>query len=192
MSSHSCCLSLKAQNINDVFIYKRKAHWKENDRTDWKKKPWGVVGSSNGVEWKCKDCAEFSGAWTSEPQSPPDKICSLPWHNAIKHLLQSTQECNLKIRVTSPRTLRINMSSSMAKEQKYCISVTAEFVCRFYTGSFAQGLGAQWNFGSALGHILGRTTSTWCDTYCDFLTQILMYLLLHGYSNVTFSIVTVI
>lgn len=38
-------------------------------------------------EWKCKDCMECSRVnckWTPKPQSPPDKICSLPWHTATK------------------------------------------------------------------------------------------------------------
>lgn len=77
-SSHSCCLCLKAENRNESFIYKRKAHWKKNIELT-KKKPWGGVGNKDWVEWKRKDCAECSsmtGTWTSEPQSPPDKIRS--------------------------------------------------------------------------------------------------------------------
>lgn len=169
-SSDLSCLCLRAENRNGTFIYERKAQWKKNDGTDWEKKPWGGVGSDDGIEWKWKDCSECSSmtaTWTSEPQSPPDKICSLPWHNAIKNLLQSRQECNLKIRVTSPRTLRINMSSSTTTEQKYCISVTAEFVCGFHTCNFAQGLGGQWNVRSSQGHVWKRTVLTWCDICCD-------------------------
>lgn len=46
----------------------------------------GRGGESEG-EWKCKDCLECSRVnckWTPKPHSPPDQICSLPWHTTAE------------------------------------------------------------------------------------------------------------